>query len=276
MDALEPYATLVDQEGYTDTSIVPGATYYYQVVVSNELGSGPPSEVISVRVLTAPGIVGGLEARSGNGYAELTWTAPGDDGGTDVTGYIVLRGTDELDLGEIVRLGPVLSFNDTGLVNGVRLYYAVRAINRIGTGPAPDVVNATPLGLPGAPSQLLFEVSDGSVLLSWGPPVGQGAAPLTGYVVLRGEAPGAMSVIAELGPVTDYTDTEAVRGRTYYYSVAARNAVGQGPPFSATEVKVPKKPSDGPGFDAAVAVLALAAVMVLITSRRRLAQLTRP
>ena len=278
MDALEPYATLVDQEEYTDTSIVPGATYYYQVLVSNELGSGPPSEVISVRVLTAPGVVGGLEARSGNGYVELTWTAPGDDGGTDVTGYIVLRGTDELDLGEIVRLGPVLSFNDTGLVNGVRLYYAVRAVNRIGTGPAPDAVNATPLGLPGLPSQLLFEVSDGSVLLSWGPPVGQGAAPLTGYVVLRGEAPGAMSVIAELGPVTDYTDTEAVRGRTYYYSVAARNAVGQGPPFTATEVKVPRKPSDGPGFDAAVALaaVAIAASLVILPRRARRIPMMRP
>lgn len=273
--ALETYATLVDQEGYTDTALVPGATYYYQVVVSNDLGRGPPSEVVSVRVLTVPGIVGGLEARSGNGFVELDWTAPEDDGGTDVTGYIVLRGTDELDLGEIVRLGPVLSFNDTGLVNGVRLYYAVRAINRLGTGPAPDAVNATPLGLPGAPSQLLFEVRDGSVLLSWGPPVGQGAAPLTGYVVLRGEAPGAMSVIAELGPVTDYTDAETVRGRTYYYSIAARNAVGQGPPFTATEVKVPRKPSDGPGFDAAVAVLAIAAMLIIISSVRRHARVAR-
>jgi fibronectin type 3 domain-containing protein len=267
-DALETYATLVDQEGYTDTALAPGATYYYQVVVSNELGSGPPSEVISVRVLTAPGIAGGLEARSGNGFVELTWTAPEDNGGTDVTGYIVLRGADELDLGEIVRLGPVLSFNDTGLVNGVTLHYAVRAINRIGTGPASGTVNATPLGLPGVPSQLLFEVKDGNVLLSWGPPAGQGSAPLTGYVVLRGEAPDAMSAIAELGLVTDYTDTEAVRGRAYYYSVAARNAVGQGPPFSATEVEVPKRPSDGPGFEAAVALVSIALATMLFYQRR--------
>ncbi len=268
-DALETYATLVDQEEYTDTALAPGATYYYQVVVSNELGASPPSEVISVRVLTVPGAVGGLVARSGNGFVELTWSPPEDDGGTDVTGYIVLRGTVEPDLGEIVRLGPMFLFNDTGLVNGVALHYAVRAVNRIGTGPASGTVNATPLGLPGVPSQLLFEVKDGIVLLSWGSSSRQGAAPLTGYVVLRGEAPDAMAVIAELGIVTDYTDTATVRGRTYYYSVAARNAVGQGPPFSATEVKVPKRPSDGPGFDAAVALVSIAmATMLVILTRR--------
>jgi hypothetical protein len=66
--------------------------------------------------------------------------------------------------------------------------------------------------------------------VSWSPPASDGGAALTGYMVYRGTAPGAETLLASVGTATTFQDTATTRKRRYYYTVAAVNAAGEGRP----------------------------------------------
>ncbi len=84
-----------------------------------------------------------------------------------------------------------------------------------------------PAGPPESP-QLTAQSGAGQISLSWTAPY-SGGSPVTGYVVYRGATAGGASEYATLGDVTTFADTGAVPGATYYYQVAAANALGTGP-----------------------------------------------
>ena len=81
---------------------------------------------------------------------------------------------------------------------------------------------------PGAPNLTAASAGNASVALSWTAPASDGGSPLTGYEVWRGTTSGAASLLTTLGMTTSYTDTDVSNGSTYYYQVAAVNAVGTG------------------------------------------------
>ncbi len=275
-DPTEPIADVDGVSSYVDRNVTRGSTYHYLVVAVNALGEGPRGLSVAVSVAFAPGQVTGLTARPGDGMVALCWTAP-DDGGSPITGYRIMRGMFENALAEVGRVdGALTNFTDTTVQNGKGYFYAIVAVNAIGEGVASAALTVTPRGPPGAPGLLRGEAKDGTVVLTWAAPASGDKAPVTGYVVLRGLVPTEMSVIATLGVVTSYTDEGVTAGTTYYYIVHASSDVGDGVRAQAVEVKVPKKPSDGPGFDAAVAVLAVVAMLIFITSRRRDLRETRP
>jgi hypothetical protein len=66
------------------------------------------------------------------------------------------------------------------------------------------------------------------VSLQWSPPSSNGGAAITNYNVYRATAPGAETLLTQLGNVTSYTDTAVTNGTTYYYQVSAINSVGEG------------------------------------------------
>jgi len=271
--APDPTELIAEVDGvtsYVDRNVTRGSTYHYLVVAVNDLGEGPRGLSVAVSVAFAPGQVTGLTARAGDGMVALCWTAP-DDGGSAITGYRIMRGMFENALSEVGRVdATTLNFTDQTAQNGKGFFYAVAAVNSVGQGTASTTVSATPRGPPGAPGLVRGEVKDGKVVLSWAAPAAGDKAPVTGYVVLRGLAPTEMSVIATLGLVTSYTDEGVAAGMMYYYAVRATSDVGDGAPAQAVEVKVPKKQDDGPGFDAAVALAAVATVaMTALYSQRR-------
>src|SRR5207249_19888 len=102
---------------------------------------------------------------------------------------------------------------------------------------------------PSAPQSLAATVASGSVSLTWAPPASNGGAAITGYNVYRGTSPGGESAtpIAANVSATGFTDTSAVNGTTYYYTVAAVNAAGVSPPSSEAsatpQATVPAAPS---------------------------------
>ena len=84
-------------------------------------------------------------------------------------------------------------------------------------------------GSPGAPA-LVATGGLNSVHLSWTTP-NDGGSPITGFVVYRGTSPGGEDLnhpVATLGSgATTFDDTGLPAQTTYYYEVAAVNAVGQ-------------------------------------------------
>ena len=95
-----------------------------------------------------PGAPEGLTA-AGNGQTriDLSWTAPSDDGGADITGYkieVSPDGSSWSDLeGNTLSTSTSYSHSHSSLTAGSTRHYRVSAINSEGTGPASNVVTGT-------------------------------------------------------------------------------------------------------------------------------------
>jgi len=107
-------------------------------------------------------------------------------------------------------------------------------------------VFAPPIEGPAAPTNVVATGKTNKVALSWKD--GSGGAA-TGYIVLRSTTSGSgyISLATTTGNAsTNYTDTNAIGGTTYYYVVLAVNASGPGPyssEVSATAIVGPLPPS---------------------------------
>ena len=236
-ESATPLATNVSARSFTDASAVNGTTYFYTVAAVNAVGVSPQSgEASATPQATAPSAPSGLAASGGNGSVLLSWTAPNSDGGSPVTGYNVYRGTTAGGESATPVAANVVTtgFTDTGLANGTTYFYRVAAVNAAGISPQSAEASATPkpaATVPSAPQGLTATGANAVVKLSWSAPSSDGGAAVTGYDIYRGTAPGGESATAVATNVsgTSFTDTGRVNGTTYYYTVAAVNAVGISP-----------------------------------------------
>src|SRR5439155_14454445 len=122
--SLSLYQTLGVTNGYTDTAVTNGTTYYYQVSAANAVGEGTRSSEKSATP-AAPAQVPGmasLTATAGNAQVALSWTTPAD-GGSPITGYKLYRGTVSGSLSLYQTLGVVSGYTDSGVTNGTTYYY---------------------------------------------------------------------------------------------------------------------------------------------------------
>ena len=88
--------------------------------------------------------------------------------------------------------------------------------------PAPQPPSA-PTGLTTSPNQ------PAGVGLAWAAPGSSGTGPVTGYRIYRSTDGTAWGSLATIGNLLAFTDTTVADGATFHYSVAAINAVGEGP-----------------------------------------------
>ncbi len=184
-----------------------------------------------------PGAPTLTSATAGNGSVDLSWTPPASDGGSAITAYDVYRGTSSG--GEMLLAGGVsgTTYHDASLANGTTFFYQVTAVNAVGEGPRSNELSATPGGstVPGAPTLSASAVRGVGVRLTWTIPA-DGGSPITGYEIFRGRSSGGETLLATVGTVTGYTDGSTRKSVTYWYSVKAVNAIGEGP--RSNEVKV--------------------------------------
>ncbi|MGZ4442053.1 MAG: fibronectin type III domain-containing protein [Nocardioidaceae bacterium] len=237
-EAPTPVASNVTGTRFTDSGLTNGTTYYYKVAAVNAVGVGAQSaEASAAPRASAPSAPRTLVASGGNGSVALSWATPTSDGGAGITGYNVYRGTTAG--GEattpVATNVSTTSYTDTGTTNGTTYYYKVAAVNSAGTSPQSNEASATPqqaATAPTAPQGLTAAASNGAVQLSWTAPTSNGGAAITGYNVYRGTTAGgeATTPVASNVTTTSYTDTSTTNGTTYFYKVAAVNAVGTSPP----------------------------------------------
>ena len=229
-----PFATNVNGSSFTDTSVVNGTTYYYKVAAINGVGTSPQSGEASATpraAATVPSAPQGLTATGGNGSVQLSWSAPASNGGANVTGYNVFRGTSagNESTTPVATNVTTLSFADSPLTNGTTYYYTVVAINAVGASPPSGEASATPQATaPSAPVSVVASAGNTSATVSWSMPASTGGSPITGYNVYRGTSAGAESSTPVASNITgtSFTDTGLTNGTTYYYKVAAVNSIG--------------------------------------------------
>src|SRR5450631_2269063 len=237
-ESATPVATNVSTRSFTDAGLTNGTTYYYKVAAVNAVGTSPQSaQAIAMPQLvqaTVPAAPAGLVALGGSSSVGLSWSTPVSDGGSAITGYNVFRGTTAggESATAVATNVKATSFTDTGLTNATTYYYKVAAVNAVGTSPSSGEASATPQATaPSAPLTLVASGGNATAGLSWSVPASNGGSPITGYNLYRGTTAGGESTTAVATNValTSFSDTGLTNGATYYYKVAAVNAVGTSP-----------------------------------------------
>lgn len=244
-DSISLLATVGMQEGYVDSTVETGQTYWYQVAAVNAIGTGALSNGLTtgpIQPASAPTQLGA----AADGAAALSWTVPDDDGGSAISGYNVYRsvaGGPEALLASTA--GDQTFYVDYAVANGTAYTYRVAAVNGAGIGSFSNAVTVTPTSettAPDAPLNLTASKAKGAanaIDLAWSPPVNDGGSPIATYFVYRrGPTATSFTLIGTPdGTTTTFRDTTVARRTTYTYYVTAWNAYGPSPPSNEATVR---------------------------------------
>jgi Fibronectin type III domain len=123
---------------WTDTDVVNGTRYYYQLAAVNDIGAGPlTSEKSAVPALGVPSKPV-LTVTTAPARAYLSWTVA-NPGAAPVTKYIVTRDSVRL---VTISNGATTTYTDSSVVSGSSYRYQVKAYNALGWSPYSTAVTA--------------------------------------------------------------------------------------------------------------------------------------
>ena len=217
---------------YTATSLTNGTAYVYRVSAVNSEGAGAYVQSSSATPQTVPLAPTNVLTTPNNAYVTVRWTAPSDSGGSVITDYIVQYSADGGSSWTTFADGTstTLQTNVTGLTNGQAYVFRIAAVSAVGTGNYSTVsASTTPVGPPGAPTAPLVTGGNTQMFANWTAPASDGGSAITGYVIqYRRTSVSTYTTYGTVGNVAEYTISGLTNGFSYYFRVAAVNAVGTG------------------------------------------------
>ena len=248
---------------YTDDgSIAPleeGDRRRYRVSAINSAGAGMASAsalsfATPSAARVAPSAPTGLTAMTmGPMEVKLSWTAPTDTSGDEITGYQIEYS--DLNNGQFPVFMDLVETtgndettytddgSDAALAAETTRQYRVLAINAGVTSSASNLAiattaKATAPGKPKAPMPVPTATEPQTITVNWTAPTNTGGTEITGYRIERSEN-GSTWPAEPLVPNTDnanliYPDRTVPKANTrWYYRVSAINIVGRGEPSDA-------------------------------------------
>ena len=233
--------TLIPGATLTVTGLTNATKFYFTVKAVNAIGSSVPSnEAWATPAATVPGPPRNVVATAANLSATVTWDAPTNPGGANITGYTVTAADSTVSTrgGQSCTWtsGP-LTCTVTGLTNGDSYSFSITATNSLGTGVASTASNAVvpAVTAPSAPTGLVATPGNTTAALTWTAPSNGGSA-ITGYNVYEASSSGGENYAAPVNGTlisgTTTTVTGLTNGTTYYLTVKAVNAIGSSPASS--------------------------------------------
>ena len=143
-DYSEDNQSSVDDASASVGDLTQGDTYTFRVAAVSDDGQGDWSDEASGNPAVAPGLVGELTSKAGNSTLTLSWTAPEDDGGSEITGYVVSWRTGRQASADTADVaGDATGYTIMGLRNTANYSVWVAAVNAAGTGESASVPAGT-------------------------------------------------------------------------------------------------------------------------------------
>ncbi|WGD37114.1 fibronectin type III domain-containing protein [Lysinibacter sp. HNR] len=250
--------SLEDLDGdlsYTVGRLTNGTEYSFRVSGMNTAGVGPESNVLTATPVGTPDAPVITEVRPGDTEARVTWTAPSNTGGAELTYYVLQVRTAD---GEWADAGERLPASDlstvvTKLSNGTEYEFRVAAVNAADLKSEwSEPFSATPIGAPDADSNVTdLAATPGNTVvdLVWTAPEADAANPVQGYIVkyrVKGILPGAWTEVVHASTDAAYSVTGLTNGTQYEFQVVPTNTSGSGNPsntVSATPIGAPGEES---------------------------------
>jgi titin len=235
--------TIVDGSTTTTTiyGLTNGTTYTFTVVATNAAGDSPPSAASNpVTPNIVPNAPTSVIATAGNTTANLSWTAPVSNGGTDISSYSVISSP----IGGIATINfAARTATVTDLSNGTAYTFTILATNAAGPSlpsTASDPVTPTaPISVPNAPTSVSATARDEEAIVSWSIPTNNGGSTIKSYIVISNSSEGETETPINDGQITTTTITRLTNGTTYTFRVIALNDVGPSLPSDASDPVTP-------------------------------------
>ncbi|MGQ0833184.1 MAG: fibronectin type III domain-containing protein [Microthrixaceae bacterium] len=184
-----------------------------------------------------------VAAEPGSSSVLLTWTRPSLDNGAPPAGYVVTPYVGNVAQTPRVFADAFTSHNITRLTPGVAYTFTVAATNAIGTGPPSQRTSPVVVGAPTASRNVTASPGSTSALVKWAAPVTDNGSAITGYVVTPYVRGIAQTPRVFTDTATAHNVTRLTPGVAYVFTVAARNAIGTGPPSQRTSPVVVGSPT---------------------------------
>ncbi len=253
-----------DKSTHTHSGLEGGDKRFYRVRAISSAGSGAYSNIVVATTFADPDMPTGLMANAQSGtQINLSWTAPSNTGGQDITGYKIEGSQlgdctdDAADLAwaTLAASNSGTTYAHMGLMAGQNWKYQVSAITDTGTSTASICASATTMAKPGMPMELTATAKEDSpsrIDLEWMAPQVDGAddPSVTGYKIeysMTG-ADGWMDLKADTGSADPmYTDVGLMAGTQRFYRVSAINATGTSGPSNIANDTTDANP-DAPGM----------------------------
>ena len=204
-----------------------GTAYTFTSVAHNNSGSaGPSAPSNAVIPATKPTLVTSVSAVAGNTNAVVTFTAPSNNGGAEISSYTVTSSPGGFTCVLNAPFTTPLTCTVPGLSNGVAYTFTVSASNGAYTSDASaSSVAVTPKTVPGAPTlsaATSSTTSPGSATVTVTSPGSNGGDAIISYTVTS--SPGGFTCTV-LAPNTSCIVEGLTPGVAYTFTAVARNSV---------------------------------------------------
>jgi PKD repeat protein len=215
-------------------------TYYLRVFGLNNAGVGEPTEYQEFTTIGRPEVPESTSTEAVDDQIEISWSAPLDDGGSEVTGYQVEYTTVENDYDAGTRITTVDEEFSFPSDPGVTYYVRVSAISAAGVGDVSEEMSATGNSVVQALPGLVTSGQSESVYIDWDTPsdAESGGSAIQSYTLtwtsFNGVANSATFSGATTAILVDQEDTTGdgladsplTPGNLYSFNLTVTNGVG--------------------------------------------------